>query len=181
MAKRRTLWDYNEMGLYFYGREAYDLAIRDFKRAVRAAFYPIATLHVNLGAAYLGKKMYADARVHLLKGLALDPHHQKAHWFLAQTLRATGTASQAVAEFERTWTINPDSAEGRQGREILDSRGVLTVEVEVTSNNRVGFRSLVRRERRAGSTIDNRSKGDGVRPRRLDGREADDPYRSASW
>ena len=119
MAKRRTLWDYNEMGLYFYGREAYDLAIGEFKRALKAAFYPIAALHINLGAAYLGKKMYADARAHLSKGLALEPRNQKAHWFLAQTLKATGGSSEALTEFERTWTINPDSVEGRRAREEI--------------------------------------------------------------
>jgi len=119
MRKRRTLWDYNNMGLYFYSREAYDLAIGEFKRALKAAFYPTAALHVNLGAAYLGKKMYADARAHLVKGLALDPRNQKAHWFLAQTLKATGASSEALTEFERTWTINPDSEEGRQAREAI--------------------------------------------------------------
>jgi tetratricopeptide (TPR) repeat protein len=119
MRKRRTLWDYNEMGLYFYSREAYDLAIGEFRHALKAAFYPTAALYINLAAAYIGKKMYAEARAHLSKGLALEPRNQKGHWFLAQMLKATGASSEALAEFERTWTINPDSAEGRQAREEI--------------------------------------------------------------
>jgi tetratricopeptide (TPR) repeat protein len=119
VAKRRTLWDYNEMGLYFYGREAYDLAIGEFKRALKAAFYPIAALYINLGAAYLGKKMYEEARAQILKGLALEPRNQKAHWLLAQALKATGSLTDALSEFERTVTINPDSPDGRHARQEL--------------------------------------------------------------
>jgi hypothetical protein len=50
MDKRRSLWSDNEMGLFFYSREVYDLAIGEFKRASTMALFPIAALHVNLGA-----------------------------------------------------------------------------------------------------------------------------------
>jgi tetratricopeptide (TPR) repeat protein len=107
------------MGLFFYSREAYDLAIAEFKRALQVALFPMAALHVNLGAAYLGKKMYVEARASLLTALRLEPGNQKAHWFLARTFQGTGALQEAVAELERTRAINPESPEGRQAQEEL--------------------------------------------------------------
>ena len=107
------------MGLFFYGREAYDLAIAEFRRALKAALFPTPGLHVNLGAAYLGKKMYAEARASFLTALRLEPENQKAHWLLARTLQGIGMLREAAAEFERAETINPETVEGRQAREEL--------------------------------------------------------------
>jgi tetratricopeptide (TPR) repeat protein len=121
MRKRRSLWSYNEMGLFFYSREAYDLAIGEFKRALAMALFPIASLHINLGAAYLGKKMYAEARDCLLRGLVLEPGNQKGHWLLAQTLKATGQKSDALAEFERTWAIDPGTPTAENAREEIQA------------------------------------------------------------
>jgi tetratricopeptide (TPR) repeat protein len=119
MGNRRTFWDYNEMGLFFYSREAYDLAISEFKLAVRAAIFPMATLHINLGAAYLGKKLYREARGSLEQGLALEPDNQKGHWLLAKTLQATGAPTEALAEFERAYDLDPNSAVGQSAHEDI--------------------------------------------------------------
>ena len=107
------------MGLFFYSREAYDLAIGEFRRALKIALFPMAGLHVNLGAAYLGKKMYAEAQASLLTGLRLEPDNQKAHWFLARTLQIIGRLEEAAAEFEKARAIDPESPEGRQAQEEL--------------------------------------------------------------
>lgn len=127
MPTRRTLWDYNEMGVFFYSREAYDLAIAEFKRALKAALFPVATLHVNLGAAYLGKKMYVEARACFARGLTLEPSNQKAHLLLARTLAGMGLLSDALVELERTRTLLPESQEGREAAEeiraLSSSRG----------------------------------------------------------
>jgi len=119
MPRRRTLWDYNEMGVFFYSREAYDLAIAEFKRALKAALFPVAALHVNLGAAYLGKKMYGEARACFGRGLTLEPSNQKAHLLLARTLAGMGLLSDALVELERTRTLNPESPEGREAAEEI--------------------------------------------------------------
>lgn len=117
MRKPRSFWQHNEKGVYFYRRQAYDLAIAELERAVSAAVFPLAVLYINLGAAYLGNRMYPEALASLEKGLGLDPDNQRGHWFLARTLKATGAVAEAVAEFEQAWVLDPDSPEGRAAEE----------------------------------------------------------------
>jgi tetratricopeptide (TPR) repeat protein len=107
------------MGLFFYSREAYDLAISEFKRALQASLFPVAALHVNLGAAYLGKKMYGEARACFIRGLAIEPNNQKAHWLLGRTLGGMGLVSDALVELERTRALKPESPEGKQAAEEI--------------------------------------------------------------
>jgi tetratricopeptide (TPR) repeat protein len=107
------------MGLFFYSREAYDLAISEFKRALQASLFPVAALHVNLGAAYLGKKMYGEARACFLRGLALEPNNQKGHWLLGRTLAGMGLVSDALVELERTRALKPESPEGKQAADEI--------------------------------------------------------------
>jgi tetratricopeptide (TPR) repeat protein len=119
MPKRRTVWDYNEMGVFFYSREAYDLAISEFRRALKSARYPIAVLHVNLGGAYLGRKMYAEAEAALRCGLAIDPRSQNGHALLARLLLETRKEQEALEEFERARALDPDSPQGRSVAEEI--------------------------------------------------------------
>ncbi len=119
MPKRRTVWNYNEMGVFFYSRGAYALAISEFKLALKSALCPMAVLHVNLGAAYLGKKMYAEAEASLRRGLAIDARSQKGHALLARLLLATGKEREALAEFERACALDPDSPEGKAADEEI--------------------------------------------------------------
>jgi Tfp pilus assembly protein PilF len=55
------MWSANEMGGFFYSRGAYDLAISEFKRALKLLVFPVPQGHMNLGAAFLEKKMCAEA------------------------------------------------------------------------------------------------------------------------
>lgn len=90
MGRRPTARDHNALGVFFYSRQAYDLAKAELTRAMRIARRPSPMLHVNLGAAYLGKKMHAEAHACFQRALALDPGYQKARWFLARTLKEVG-------------------------------------------------------------------------------------------
>jgi Tfp pilus assembly protein PilF len=117
--KRRTVWDHNEMGVFFYGRGAYDLAISEFTLAVEVALYPMASLHINLGAAYLGKKMYAEAETSIRRGLAIDGRSQNGHVVLARLLRETRKNEEALEEFERAHALDPDSPRGQSAAEEI--------------------------------------------------------------
>jgi Tfp pilus assembly protein PilF len=117
--KRRTFWDYNEMGVFFYRRGDYDLAIAELRRAVGAAAFPIAALYVNLGAAYLGNRMYREARSWLEEGLRTDPDNQTGHVLLGRALLAMGETGAARTAFERARALDPDSTEGRAAEEEL--------------------------------------------------------------
>jgi Tfp pilus assembly protein PilF len=113
MGRRPTASEHNALGVFFYSRQAYDLAIKELRRAMQLASRPSPMLHVNLGAAYLGKGLHAEARGCFERALALDPGHQKARWFLARTLQATGAVEAAQTEFERAARLDPASPEGR--------------------------------------------------------------------
>jgi tetratricopeptide (TPR) repeat protein len=120
MRKPSSFWEHNEKGPSLFNREADDQAIAEFERAVDAAPLPLAALDINLGAAYLADRRYAEARAWLEKALALDPDNPKGHCLLGQVLKAAGAALEARAEFEQTCALDPDSPEGREAEgEIL--------------------------------------------------------------
>jgi len=121
-----TFWDYNQRGVSFYNRGQYARAIAELRRAVRASSFPLAVLHVNLGAAYLRSGLYGQARAALVEGLRANPDDQTGHLFLGQTLLATGETGAARREFEHARQLNPDSPEGRAAEDELGRlRGVL--------------------------------------------------------
>lgn len=120
MGKRATAYDHNEIGLFFYSREAYDLAIAEFRLALRITLAPSASLYVNLGAAYLGKKMYAEAANALRLGLRLDPRNARGHWFLGQALLGAGELTAALAEYERVGHSEPDATLARSAEEAIE-------------------------------------------------------------
>jgi tetratricopeptide (TPR) repeat protein len=115
-----TFWDDNARGLHFYERQADELAVAAFERAVGAAALPLAVLEINLGAAYLRRTMLPEARARLDQGLALDPDNQWGHWLLGQTLKAAGAFFEARAEFEHAYGLDRDSPAGRLAAEALE-------------------------------------------------------------
>jgi Tfp pilus assembly protein PilF len=90
MPKRPTVWHYNEMGVFFYSRGADDLAISEFKHALKTSLFPVPQVHMNLGAAYPGKKLNTEAEAALRESVRLDPKSQMARMLLARTLLARG-------------------------------------------------------------------------------------------
>jgi Tfp pilus assembly protein PilF len=106
------VWNYNEMGVFFYSRGAYDLAISEFKHALKASLFPVPQVHMNLGAAYLGKKLYTEAEAALRESVRLDPNCQKARMLLARALLAHGDRARALQEFERAHALDPATEQG---------------------------------------------------------------------
>ena len=91
---------------------------------------PDPSLHVNLGAAYLGKKMLPEARTCFERAVALAPRSQRARWFLARTLRDMGAFERALSEFERAYRLDPESPEGHGA---ADERHALAATLGSTS------------------------------------------------
>jgi tetratricopeptide (TPR) repeat protein len=112
-----TFWDYNERGLMFYRLGDYDQAIAELRRAVGAAVFALPTLHINLGAAYLRKGLYGEARRSLEEALGCDGDSQAAYVLLGHAQLAAGETAAARAAFERACALGPDSLEGRAADE----------------------------------------------------------------
>jgi tetratricopeptide (TPR) repeat protein len=77
-----------------------DGAIREFRRVVELA-PELPAAYVNLGAAYLDKKDYADAIPPLRKALELSANLPGAHGMLGSALLAQGYAAEAVPHLEK--------------------------------------------------------------------------------
>jgi tetratricopeptide (TPR) repeat protein len=117
--ERKTVWDYNEMGVFFYSRGAYDLAISEFRQALAASLIPHAAIHVNLGAALLGRGLHAEAETSLRRGLALDPHSVRGHMTLGRLLSRLGRLPEALEAFERARALAGDSRDAVRAAEEI--------------------------------------------------------------
>lgn len=134
--KRWTFWDYNDLGIRFFNRRAYDLAVGAFTRAVHTAGFPLSALDINLGAAYFGRGKYEEARAWLEKGLAIDPEIQEGHWFLARVLKQKGLVPEALVEFKRVYALDSESPEGRRAEQEIACLSVVATKIERPMGNR---------------------------------------------
>jgi len=161
--RRPTAKEYNDLAVFFYGREAYDLAIAQLRRALKLVGRPTPVLLVNLGAAYLGKRLYAEARAAFEQALALDPDYQKAQLLLARTLKASGSVEAALAAFERAWRLNPNSPEGHAAEEELRALRAATADPIVPPGDAGGAPGPLAPRKR--EVADERSQGRAAPPR----------------
>ncbi|MBN2406889.1 MAG: tetratricopeptide repeat protein [Elusimicrobia bacterium] len=75
--EKKTLEDYLEKGKFYFLSEKYDLAIREFKDALKLDEKNTDVLY-SLGIAYESSNKLADARKTYLKTLEYDPNHKLA-------------------------------------------------------------------------------------------------------
>jgi tetratricopeptide (TPR) repeat protein len=66
-------------------------------------------LHVNLGLIYHKDKQYSLAQKEFLDALSADPSNTSAHYYLANTLRATGQHEQALIQYQKALELSPDN------------------------------------------------------------------------
>ena len=116
--KRPTVYDLNVLGVSFYQSRAYDLAIVQFKEALRLA-PELPSLHFNLGGAYYGKGRLSDAEREFRATLDVAPDHVGAHWFRGICLARLGRLTDALQEFE--WVVGHSigTREARTAREEI--------------------------------------------------------------
>jgi len=119
MGRRRpTVGEHNALAVYLSGREAYDLAISELKKARRLA--PLSpVIHYNLGAAYFGKKKLDQALSAVKVALDLDPQHLKAHLLLGFVLEAQGLYQESQRELKWVLEQHPLSSSGQEAKAAL--------------------------------------------------------------
>lgn len=74
---KKTLEDYIEKGKFYFVSEKYDLAIKEFKEALKIDKDNTEVLY-SLGVAYESSNRLAEARETYQKTLELDPNHTLA-------------------------------------------------------------------------------------------------------
>jgi tetratricopeptide (TPR) repeat protein len=121
--KRPTVRDWNTLGVHFYSVGAYDLAIFQLERAVALA-PEVAGIHFNLGGAYYGKGLVADAEREFHLALELDPGHARSHWFRGLCLERLGRLDEALEEFEWVRRHSPGTREARSAGEEIEAIGL---------------------------------------------------------
>ena len=77
MNKKKTLEDYIEKGKFYFLSEKYDLAIKEFKEALKIDKDNPEVLY-SLGVAYESSNQLVEARESYLKTLDLDAEHKLA-------------------------------------------------------------------------------------------------------
>ncbi len=108
-----------EVGVQYYDRGQYDLAVRELSRAVtssrRAAGQDAALAHFYLCEAYAGlaaghavRQDWAAAEECLRKALRISPGYANLHYELACVCYLTERYGDAALEVERALSINPD-------------------------------------------------------------------------
>jgi tetratricopeptide (TPR) repeat protein len=74
---KKMLEDYIEKGKFYFVSEKYDLAIKEFKEALKIDKDNTEVLY-SLGVAYESSNRLADARETYQRTLELDPNHKLA-------------------------------------------------------------------------------------------------------
>jgi protein O-GlcNAc transferase len=115
--KRATLAEQLRLGVYFFNSGAIDLAIAQFTAATKRAPH-LATVWMNLGAAYLEKKDLAHADESLQRALNLRPDFAAAHYHLAQVCEARGENERAKECYQRAAELSPHTDLGRHALEL---------------------------------------------------------------
>lgn len=95
--------------------EALPNTIENYKAAVTSN--PNSSeAYSNLGWGYYGQKKYDDATQAFRQALTLDRNLTDAHYGLGLTLKESGAAQDAVAEFEAVAKLAPQDANAVRGQ-----------------------------------------------------------------
>ncbi len=101
---------HNQLGLAFYRQKKIDMAISNYKMALR--FRPgYALAHNNLGIALAGVGKLEEAAFHLKKALHFNPRLAIAHYNTGAFLAKQNNAQAAMAHFAEAIRIDPEYVE----------------------------------------------------------------------
>jgi len=108
----------NTMGAYFYRLGDLDLAIAQFRAAIRKAPHN-ATYWANMGTALIDTGDWSGAEDALNRALNLRPTHQAALFALGQLADLRGQPELAKSYYRRVLEINPLTRFGERAEEKL--------------------------------------------------------------
>lgn len=69
----------NNLGTIFYSEKRYRQAVKYYRRAMRCAPSPSATVAANIGSAYFARRKYSDAAEWYEKAMKIDPEIFERH------------------------------------------------------------------------------------------------------
>lgn len=69
----------NNLGTIYYSQKNYKKAVKYYRRAMRCAPSPSATVAANIGSAYFARKKYGDAAEWYEKAVRIDPEIFERH------------------------------------------------------------------------------------------------------
>lgn len=97
----------------------------DKGRALLAALPPDAisdpTVYVNIGILFMNKENAAEAATYFSKAVDLDMTQAASYYYRGLAYLQSKDTKKAKADFEKVLSLAPDSAEGRDAKELLDS------------------------------------------------------------
>jgi superkiller protein 3 len=122
MARRRskgTAVEHCQLGIFFYSKGSYDLAIEQFILAGKRAPHA-PNIWSNLGAVYIDKHDFGKARAALDRALALKPDYGAALFHLGQLYDEQGDGQKAEECFRRVMQIEPHTERGWRAKERVE-------------------------------------------------------------
>jgi type IV pilus assembly protein PilF len=103
---------YNYLGFVYFGRGQVDEAIKYYHKALENELYMNPQdAHMNLGLAYLSRKEYRKAMLHLEEAIRLVPDFTAAYNNLGKAYEGLGQYDKARFNYEKAVKFNPQYAD----------------------------------------------------------------------
>lgn len=111
----RDAMGYNDRGIAYASKGAYDRAIADFTKAIEIG-PPMAQPFYNRGDLYRAKGDFDKAILDFNAALKLDPKYILAYINQGRTYRLKGEYDKAIADFSRALKVDPKYADAYNNR-----------------------------------------------------------------
>jgi type IV pilus assembly protein PilF len=103
---------YNYLGFVYFGRGKVDEAIKYYHKALENELYMNPQdAHMNLGLAYLSRKEYHKAMLHLEEAIRMVPDFAAAYNNLGKAYEGLGQYDKARFNYEKAVQFNPQYAD----------------------------------------------------------------------